>query len=64
MKCTKCNVYFCWLCMTVITTSNPYTHFNSLSSPCFNKLFHGARVDDPPLDDELQLMWPPPVIID
>ena len=55
MKCTKCNVYFCWLCMTVITADNPYTHFNSMSSPCFNKLFLGADLDRD--DDDDELLW-------
>lgn len=67
MKCSKCSVYFCWLCMTVINTANPYTHFNSFSSPCFNKLFLGVVDDAPPLaldddDDDGGFVWQLPLI--
>ena len=41
--------------MTVITADNPYTHFNSMSSPCFNKLFLGADLDRD--DDDDELLW-------
>ena len=74
MKCSKCGAYFCWLCMTVINAANPYTHFNSLTSPCFNKLFLGVvhhhddddvandNVDADLLDADLllaaELAWP------
>ena len=59
MKCSKCNVYFCWLCMTVISSANPYTHFNTATSECFNKLFLGAHVDivDDDFDDFVLRDW-------
>ena len=46
MKCTKCRCYFCWICMATLTHSNPYLHFNSPSSVCFNKLFEGIDPND------------------
>jgi len=53
--------------MTVINTANPYTHFNSFSSPCFNKLFLGVVDDAPPLaldndDDDDGFVWQLPLI--
>ena len=49
MTCRKCHCYFCWLCMDVLSNSNPYGHFSSQGSPCFNLLFQGMNLDD---DDE------------
>lgn len=50
MTCRKCHCYFCWLCMAVLNHSNPYGHFNSQGSKCFNRLFEGINLDD---DDEV-----------
>ena len=50
MACTKCLAYFCWLCGTHITSANPYAHFNSPGSICFNKLFLGVDTDN--MDNE------------
>ena len=44
MTCWRCNSYFCWLCLTMLTGANPYTHFSDPRSPCYNQLFLG--VDD------------------
>ncbi|KAI1292114.1 E3 ubiquitin-protein ligase RNF14 [Halotydeus destructor] len=44
MTCWRCNTYFCWLCLTAISTANPYTHFNDPQSTCFNQLFLGMDV--------------------
>jgi hypothetical protein len=55
MTCTKCHAYFCWLCLTVITTlSDPYTHFSSVGSPCFNRLFEGVIDEDN--DDDMEFV--------
>lgn len=48
MHCYKCNNYFCWLCLTVLSGDKPYTHFSDESSPCYNKLFLGVEVDQDP----------------
>ncbi|GAB1597899.1 E3 ubiquitin-protein ligase RNF14-like [Argonauta hians] len=48
MACTKCNTFFCWLCMEVLPRNSPYLHFSSTSSECFNRLFEG---DDDDLED-------------
>uniref|UniRef100_A0A0E9XG09 RBR-type E3 ubiquitin transferase n=2 Tax=Anguilla anguilla TaxID=7936 RepID=A0A0E9XG09_ANGAN len=50
MTCTSCNQYFCWLCLSLLTRVNPYSHFNNSSSPCYNQLFQGVDVED---DDEI-----------
>ncbi len=42
MTCFKCNNNFCWLCLERINKSNPYLHFNSRNSRCYQKLFEGA----------------------
>ena len=52
MTCIKCRAYFCWLCMATLSRSNPYQHFNSLGSECFNRLFEGVEDDDDDDDDD------------
>lgn len=42
MTCSKCHCYFCWLCFKVLSKSDPYSHFNSANSECFEKLFEGV----------------------
>lgn len=49
MTCMKCRAYFCWICNSVLSRANPYSHYNTIGSPCFNKLFEGVAVDD--IDD-------------
>lgn len=54
MHCYKCNNYFCWLCLTVLSGDKPYTHFSDESSSCYSKLFLGVEVDQEapyPLED-------------
>ena len=46
MTCFRCNGNFCWLCVQVISKSSPYSHFNSIHSGCFNKLFDGVVIND------------------
>ncbi|XP_062513556.1 E3 ubiquitin-protein ligase RNF14-like [Corticium candelabrum] len=50
MTCNKCHCYFCWLCMAVLSRNNPYGHFNSPGSKCYNLLFQGIDLDD---DDDI-----------
>ena len=42
MTCSKCHCYFCWLCFKVLSKNDPYSHFNSANSECFEKLFEGV----------------------
>lgn len=49
MTCTSCKQYFCWLCMGSLSRGNPYSHYNTPQSGCYNKLFFGV---DPEDDDE------------
>ncbi|XP_036380465.1 E3 ubiquitin-protein ligase RNF14 [Megalops cyprinoides] len=46
MTCTSCKQYFCWLCLSLLTRVNPYSHFNNSSSPCYNQLFQGVDIDE------------------
>lgn len=41
MTCSKCQCYFCWLCMNMLSKADPYSHFNDSKSKCFDKLFEG-----------------------
>uniref|UniRef100_A0A3B3QTA8 RBR-type E3 ubiquitin transferase n=1 Tax=Paramormyrops kingsleyae TaxID=1676925 RepID=A0A3B3QTA8_9TELE len=46
MTCTSCKQYFCWLCLSLLTHGNPYSHFNNTASPCYNRLFQGVNMND------------------
>ncbi|KAK3914635.1 E3 ubiquitin-protein ligase RNF14 [Frankliniella fusca] len=52
MTCWKCNTFFCWLCNTRLNPGNPYNHFNSPKSACFQMLFHGLRDSDSDSDSD------------
>ncbi|KAL5339714.1 RWD domain-containing protein [Aspergillus crustosus] len=39
MKCFKCDTHFCYLCSAWLSEANPYQHFNTLESSCFNRLW-------------------------
>ncbi|XP_034244713.1 E3 ubiquitin-protein ligase RNF14-like [Thrips palmi] len=59
MICWKCNTFFCWICQTRLNPSNPYNHFNSPTSGCFQMLFHGVDDDsdnDDSEDDEFEVV--------
>uniref|UniRef100_A0A1B8XWQ7 RBR-type E3 ubiquitin transferase n=1 Tax=Xenopus tropicalis TaxID=8364 RepID=A0A1B8XWQ7_XENTR len=43
MFCTRCNNNFCWLCLAVLSKEDPYDHFNSSSSGCFNLLYEPQK---------------------
>ena len=51
MTCTKCNAFFCWLCMQSLPRNSPYLHFSTSSSMCYNRLFEGIEWD-PNFDSE------------
>ncbi|XP_045203208.2 E3 ubiquitin-protein ligase RNF14-like [Mercenaria mercenaria] len=46
MTCMKCRAYFCWICNSSLSRANPYSHYNTHGSPCYNKLFEGVAIDD------------------
>lgn len=58
MTCAKCHCYFCWICLKILSRSDPYSHFNSVNSECFDKLFEGMvneradQADENDDDDE------------
>jgi E3 ubiquitin-protein ligase RNF14 len=39
MICFQCNTHFCYLCSAWLSEDNPYQHFNTLDSSCFNRLW-------------------------
>lgn len=39
MICFKCNTHFCYLCSAWLDTNNPYAHYNTLKSPCNQRLW-------------------------
>ena len=40
----RCQTFFCYLCGARLSQQDPYSHFSSISSPCYNQLFEeGAR---------------------
>jgi len=49
MTCFKCTNNFCWICNKLISSSDPYAHYQNNANACYNKLFEGIVVDD--LDD-------------
>ncbi|KAG8439211.1 hypothetical protein GDO86_005437 [Hymenochirus boettgeri] len=51
MICSGCNQYFCWLCMSTLSRTNPYDHFSNPSSECFNKLVLNIEMDEEEDDD-------------
>ncbi|XP_039270841.2 E3 ubiquitin-protein ligase RNF14-like [Styela clava] len=56
MTCYKCKCYFCWLCMRSLSLANPYDHYNTMNSRCFNKLFQGVDMNDD-LPDDMDWFW-------
>uniref|UniRef100_A0A1I8A827 RBR-type E3 ubiquitin transferase n=1 Tax=Steinernema glaseri TaxID=37863 RepID=A0A1I8A827_9BILA len=55
MQCTKCNCNFCWLCLRILDSGNPYDHFagGDLTATCVNRLFDGTEMEfDSESEDE------------
>lgn len=46
MTCSKCQCFFCWLCMNTLSKTDPYSHFNDSRSKCFDKLFEGIEQNE------------------
>jgi E3 ubiquitin-protein ligase RNF14 len=45
MTCVRCHCYFCWLCLKSLSKTDPYSHFNTAMSSCFDKLFENITED-------------------
>ncbi|XP_031573827.1 E3 ubiquitin-protein ligase RNF14-like [Actinia tenebrosa] len=43
MTCSRCRSHFCWLCSSILSSGNPYLHFNSPVGGCFGKLFEAVH---------------------
>lgn len=39
MKCRQCNTHFCYLCASWLNKDNPYEHFNTEGTPCYQLLW-------------------------
>ncbi|XP_014255114.1 E3 ubiquitin-protein ligase RNF14-like [Cimex lectularius] len=48
MACTKCKIFFCWICLSILDPEKPYRHFDDTQSACFNQLFQGVDIEDNP----------------
>lgn len=52
MTCSHCMTHFCYLCGTRLNPAQPYVHFNTRATPCYNRLFDGILEQAPPGEDE------------
>lgn len=52
MFCNRCQSSFCWICLELLSTVDPYSHFRRVNSKCYNKLFAGIMIDDNLEEDE------------
>ena len=43
---SRCDTYFCYLCEAKLPRANPYAHFSSPNTTCYNQLFQGIEMDD------------------
>ena len=58
MTCMKCRTYFCWLCNELLSKANPYAHYNSKNTNCFNRLFEGVVTDNwQDEEDDEEIEW-------
>ena len=39
MICFRCKTHFCYLCSSFLMPDNPYLHFNTLTLPCYMRLW-------------------------
>lgn len=46
MTCFSCNTHFCYLCSAYLMPANPYAHFNSKYSECYQKLWELEEGDE------------------
>lgn len=55
MICFQCSTHFCYLCSSWLEEDNPYRHFNTIDSSCFNRLWdlEGGDGIDPEGAEEL-----------
>ncbi|KAJ1680017.1 hypothetical protein EV182_000849 [Spiromyces aspiralis] len=51
MQCQACNTHFCYLCGSYLDKSNPYEHFSSPTSQCYQLLFQGILADGGNISD-------------
>ncbi|KAJ2139152.1 hypothetical protein IW139_000835 [Coemansia sp. RSA 353] len=48
MTCSRCNTHFCYLCGSLLDSSQPMTHFSDPDSSCFKRLMENYdRIFDP-----------------
>ena len=63
MICYQCDTHFCYLCSTWLQESNPYVHFNTEWTPCYQRLWELEEGDGIGVAREAipQVQAPPPV---
>jgi len=69
MQCRQCKTHFCYLCSSWLSADNPYQHFNTLGTPCYQKLWEleqgdGAGAPARPQPPPIEVIFeedPPPV---
>ncbi|XP_066960250.1 E3 ubiquitin-protein ligase RNF14-like isoform X1 [Macrobrachium rosenbergii] len=54
-----CGTHVCWLCLRKLKCSEPYSHYNEETSPCFELLFDGMEVQEAPEENDI---WNDPVL--
>ena len=59
MICYKCDSHFCYLCSSWLIPDNPYVHFNTEGTPCYQKLFELERGDGLHVVRGPELLLPP-----
>ncbi|GAA6036550.1 hypothetical protein JCM8097_003564 [Rhodosporidiobolus ruineniae] len=51
MSCGKCQTHFCYRCGVKISPSDPYKHFNTPSSSCYERLFDFMPGGEPRVEE-------------
>ncbi|KAF2161090.1 hypothetical protein M409DRAFT_28421 [Zasmidium cellare ATCC 36951] len=46
MHCTQCSTHFCYLCGFYLDPQNPYLHFNTAGTTCYQRLWELEEGDD------------------
>ena len=46
MRCSQCGSHFCYLCSAWLSPDNPYAHFNTKGTPCYQKLWELEEGDN------------------
>jgi E3 ubiquitin-protein ligase RNF14 len=53
MTCLICKTFFCFLCGSVLSSADPYSHYSERNLPCFQKLFEGTDIEAAMREEDL-----------